>query len=203
MNKLLKFTLGLAAVATLAACNQQANNQSNNTNTSAPASSDSTDKQEKIVYVNSDTLAEKYQYFVDVRNKLEAKVTKARNDLQAKGQAYQRELAEYNQKAATMSASERQAAEERLIRHQNDLGQMDQKASTSIAEEEQTEFTKVYTTITDYLKRHSEENGYRLVLTYSKTNPAVLYADPVMDITNQVIDALNEEYKKKNEEKKK
>ena len=203
MNKLLKFTLGLAAVATLAAYNQQANNQSNNTNTSAPASSDSTDKQEKIVYVNSDTLAEKYQYFVDVRNKLEAKVTKARNDLQAKGQAYQRELAEYNQKAATMSASERQAAEERLIRHQNDLGQMDQKASTSIAEEEQTEFTKVYTTITDYLKRHSEENGYRLVLTYSKTNPAVLYADPVMDITNQVIDALNEEYKKKNEEKKK
>src|SRR5690606_6400328 len=203
MDKLLKFTLGLAAVATLAACNQQANNQSNNTNTSAPASSDSTDKQEKIVYVNSDTLAEKYQYFVDVRNKLEAKVTKARNDLQAKGQAYQRELAEYNQKAATMSASERQAAEERLIRHQNDLGQMDQKASTSIAEEEQTEFTKVYTTITDYLKRHSEENGYRLVLTYSKTNPAVLYADPVMDITNQVIDALNEEYKKKNEEKKK
>lgn len=203
MNKLLKFTLGLAAVATLAACNQQANNQSNNTNTSAPASSDSTDKQEKIVYVNSDTLAEKYQYFVDVRNKLEAKVTKARNDLQAKGQAYQRELAEYNQKAATMSASERQAAEERLIRHQNDLGQMDQKASTSIAEEEQTEFTKVYTTITDYLKRHSEENGYRLVLTYSKTNPAVLYADPVMDITNQVIGALNEEYKKKNEEKKK
>lgn len=139
---------------------------------------------------------------MEVRSKLEAKVTKARNDLQAKGQAYQRELAEYNQKAATMSASERQAAEERLIRHQNDLGQMDQNASTSIAEEEQAEFTKVYTTITDYLKRHSEENGFRLVLTYSKTNPAVLYADPAMDITGQVIDALNEEYKKKSEEKK-
>lgn len=202
MNKLVKLTLGLAAAATMVACNQQPSNNQTATST-APAASDSTDKQEKIVYVNSDTLAEKYQYFVDVRNKLEAKVTKARNDLQAKGEAYQRELADYNQKAASMSASERQAAEERLIRHQNDLGQMDQKASSSIAEEEQTEFTKVYTTITDYLKRHSEEKGYRLVLTYSKTNPAVLYADPVMDVTNDVVKALNEEYKKKNEEKKK
>ncbi|MGO1521354.1 MAG: OmpH family outer membrane protein [Sphingobacterium sp.] len=201
MNKLVKLTLGLAVVATIAACNQKPGDQP--AASSAPAATDSTDKQEKIVYVNSDTLAEKYQYFVEVRSKLEAKVTKARNDLQAKGQAYQRELAEYNQKAATMSASERQAAEERLIRHQNDLGQMDQNASTSIAEEEQAEFTKVYTTITDYLKRHSEENGFRLVLTYSKTNPAVLYADPAMDITGQVIDALNEEYKKKSEEKKK
>lgn len=201
MNKLVKLTLGLAAAATMVACNQTPNKQS--TAASTPVAADSTNKQEKIVYVNSDTLAEKYQYFVEVRGKLEAKVTKARDDLQAKGQAYQRELAEYNQKAATMSASERQAAEERLIRQQNDLGQMDQNASTSIAEEEQTEFTKVYTTITDYLKRHSEENGYRLVLTYSKTNPAVLYADPMMDITDQVIDALNEEYKKKSEEKKK
>lgn len=202
MNKLVKLTLGLAAVTAMMACNQQSNNNQP-TAANDPTATDSTDKQEKIVYVNSDTLAEKYQYFVDVRTRLEAKVTKARNDLQAKGEAYQRELAEYNEKAATMSASERQATEERLIRHQNDLGQMDQKASTSIAEEEQTEFSKVYTTITDYLKRHSEENGYRLVLTYSKTNPAVLYADPVMDITHQVIGALNEEYKKKTNEKKK
>ena len=203
MKKLGIFSLGLTIAASMLACNQQAG-----TATSSAAVSDSGNiaavgSTGAIMYVNSDTLAEKYQHFVDVRAKLEAKVTKARNDLQAKSQAYQRELADYNQKAATMSASERQATEERLIRHQNDLGQMDQKASADIAELEQTEFTKVYTNITDYLKRHSEEKGYRLVLTYSKTNPAVLYADPSMDITNQVIEALNKEYEKNKDKQEK
>ncbi len=197
MNKLLKISLGLVATAAIVSCNQQA---SEKPATEAPVSGTKTEvanEIDKIAYVNSDTLSEKYQYFKDVRNKLEAKVKKAQADLQAKGQAYQRELAEYQQKGGTMSASERQATEERLVRHQNDLGRMDQNASASIAQEEQTEFTKVYTTITDYLKKHSEEKGYKLVLTYSKTNPAVLYADPKMDITAQVLEALNKEYKEK------
>ena len=202
MNKILKITLGLVASAAIVACNQQQPAKTTTSNEPAAQTETVEKNVEKIVYVNSDTLSEKYQYFKDVRSRLEAKVKKAQNDLQAKGQAYQRELADYQQKAATMSASERQATEERLVRHQNDLGRMDQNASTSIAQEEQTEFTKVYTAITDYLKKHSEEKGYRLVLTYSKTNPAVLYADPAMDITNSVLDALNKEYKDKNAAKK-
>ena len=198
MNKLLKITLGLVATAAIVSCNQQAGTPTEKSTAPATTTTVAADPTDKIAYVNSDTLSEKYQYFKDVRAKLEAKVKKAQSDLQAKGQAYQRELAEYQQKAATMSASERQATEERLVRHQNDLGRMDQNASTSIAQEEQTEFTKVYTTITDHLKKHSEDKGYKLVLTYSKTNPAVLYADPKMDITSQVLEALNKEYKDKN-----
>lgn len=196
MNKLAKLSLGVLATVAIASCNQQ---QPKGTSTPATGTTatEAAPKEEKIVYVNSDSLSEKYQFFIDVRTKLEAKVKKAQSDLQAKGQAYQRELAEYQQKAATMSATDRQATEERLVRHQNDLGRMDQNASTSIAQEEQTEFTKVYTAITDYLKKHSEEKGYKLVLTYSKTNPAVLYADPKMEITTEVIDAINKEYKDK------
>ncbi len=199
MNRFLNLTLGILATAAVMSCNQK---PSTETTTATPAASTEVKPQsEKIVYVNSDTLSEKYQYFKDIRVKLEAKVKKAQADLQAKGQAYQRELADYQQKAATMSATERQATEERLVRHQNDLGKMDQNASSSIAQEEQTEMTKVYTTITDYMKKHAEEQGYKIVLTYSKTNPTVLYADPAMDITSTVVAALNKEYAEKNAKK--
>jgi outer membrane protein len=34
------------------------------------------------------------------------------------------------------------------------------------------------------------------VLTYSKSNPAVLYADESLDVTKAVVDGLNSEYKK-------
>ncbi|GAA4135959.1 hypothetical protein GCM10022216_10310 [Sphingobacterium kyonggiense] len=202
MNKLVKLTLGVVATAAIVSCNQQASKETPASSTPA-TSTQEVAKEEKIVYVNSDSLSEKYQYYKDVRTKLEAKVKKAQNDLQAKGQAYQRELAEYQQKGGTMSATERQATEERLVRLQGDLGRMDQNASANIAQEEQTEFSKVYSAVTEYLKKHSEEKGYKLVLTYSKTNPTVLYAEPSMDITKQVIDALNKEYSDKNASAKK
>ena len=63
--------------------------------------------------------------------------------------------------------------------------------------------TAVYTSITDYLTKHAKEKGYQYVLTYSKTNPAVLYADTKLDITKEVVEALNKEYKSKKEAEKK
>lgn len=202
MNKLFKtvsqVSLGLVVILAAASCNQNANTgtANNASNESASAVADPADE-EKIVYINSDTLAEKYEYYKDVRAKLEEKIKKAQSDLQSKGQAFQREVAEYQQKAGTMSASDRQATEERLARKQEELGRLDQNASASIAQDESTEFTNVYNTITAYLKKHAEEKGYTLVLTYSMSNPTVLYADQKMDITEEVIAALNKEYKDK------
>jgi|SRR5690606_19810810 outer membrane protein len=207
MNKLFKtvsqVSLGLVAVLAIASCNQNANTGATNTTNDSAASVANANKEEKIVYINSDTLSEKYEYYKDVRTKLEAKVKKAQSDLQSKGQAFQREVAEYQQKAATMSASERQATEERLARKQDELGRLDQNASASIAQDESTEFTNVYNTITEYLKKHAEEKGYELVLTYSVSNPTVLYAEKKMDITAEVVEALNKEYKDKKAKEKK
>ena len=196
-----KIACGLVLAIGLASCNQ-------GTGSGTPAEgNDSTKvevvKKEKIVYVNSDTLSEQYTYFKDIRTKLEAKAKKAQNDLQAKGQAFQREVAEAEKNVATMSAAERQATEERLARKQQELAQLNQNASNSLAQDEATEFNAVYTAITEYLKKHAEEKGYQFVLTYSKTNPAVLYADPKLDITTEVLTALNKEYDAKKATEKK
>ena len=199
MNKLFsnlsKVSFGIAAIAFAASCNQ--NTPANTTAHTDSTATSAVKVQEKIVYVNADSLSEKFVYFKDIRTKLEGKAKKAQNDLQSKGQAFQRELAEAEQKAPNMSASERQATEERLARKQQELAQLNQNASASLAKDEADELTAVYTTISDYLKKHAQENGYQYVLTYSKTNPAVMYADEKLDITKQVIEGLNKEYNEK------
>lgn len=205
MNKLFstgsKFALGLILATAAVSCNQ---NKSAGTSTKASDSTASNSaKEEKIVYVNSDSLSEKYEYFKDIRTKMESKVKKEEASFQSKGQAFQREVADYQQKAATLSASERQATEERLARKQQELGQIQQNASAAIQQEESKEFNAVYTAVTDYLKKHAEENGYSLVLTYSKSNPTVLYADSKMEITNEVVAGLNKEYSAKKATEKK
>lgn len=201
MNKLFKVlsvaSLGLTMAIVVSSCNQNAKPAASGSSDSSATVNTTNVKEEKIVYINSDTLSENYEYFKDIRTKLEGKVKKAQSDLQAKGQAFQREVADYQQKAPSMSAADRQATEEKLARKQDELGRLDQNASASIQQDESTEFNNVYNSITEYLKKHAEEKGYTLVLTYSKSNPTVLYADSKLDITKDVIDALNKEYKDK------
>ncbi|NGM73361.1 OmpH family outer membrane protein [Sphingobacterium sp. SGL-16] len=202
LSNLSKITLGIAIVAGAASCGQNTSNttaaKGDSTSSTAPA----TKTADKIVYVNADTLSAQYEYFKDAKAKLEGKAKKAQENLQSKGQAFQRELAEAEQKAATMSASERQATEERLARKQQELAQLNQNASASLAQDEQSEMTAVYNSITEYLTKHAKDNGYQYVLTYSKTNPAVIYADEKLDITKEVVAALNKEYKAKKTDKK-
>ncbi|UIR56489.1 OmpH family outer membrane protein [Sphingobacterium sp. SRCM116780] len=196
VSTLSKVTLGLAISVAAVSCNQGSKNSSSSTTKDSTSTKGSSEKVEKIVYINSDSLSQKYDYFKDIRSKLEAKVKKAQADLQSKSQAFQREVAEYQQKAASMSAAERQATEEKLARKQDELSRLDQNASSSIAQDESAEFNNVYNKITEFLKKHASDNGYTLVLTYSKTNPTVLYADSKLEITNEVVKQLNEEYKK-------
>jgi len=195
-----RVSFGLLLAGTIVSCNQGAKTQnepSKNDSNAVSKESQGSNK-DKIVYLNSDSLSEKYQYFKDIKSKLENKVKKAQADLQAKSAAFQREVADYQKNAATMSAADRQATEQKLARKQDELARLDQTASSSLAKDESEEFNNVYNKITEFLKKHASDNGYKLVLTYSKSNPTVLYADPSLEITNEVIKQLNDEYKSSN-----
>ncbi|MNG62838.1 Chaperone protein Skp precursor [compost metagenome] len=195
-----KVSFGLLLAGTIVSCNQGAKtqNEPSKNDSNAVSKESQGSSKDKIVYLNSDSLSEKYQYFKDIKSKLENKVKKAQADLQAKSAAFQREVADYQKNAATMSAADRQATEQKLARKQDELARLDQTASSSLAKDESEEFNNVYNKITEFLKKHASDNGYKLVLTYSKSNPTVLYADPSLEITNEVIKQLNDEYKSSN-----
>jgi outer membrane protein len=149
-----------------------------------------------VVYVNSDSLLTNYEYFKAVQKVFEDKSKKAQADLQAKGAAFQREVAAYQQNAGSLSADQRASTEERLARKQQELATYNQNAGNALANEEASENEKLYNKVADFLKVHAKEKGYKIVLTYSKSNPAVLYADESLDVTKQVLEGLNAEYKK-------
>lgn len=189
-----KIGLGIILATAAISCNQ-----SNSGTTASTTSADSTVaplSKDAIVFVNSDTLGEKYELLKEIRATLEDKAKKAQADLQSRSTAFQREVADYQQKAPTMSASERQSTEERLARKQEELGRHQQNAGNSLAQEEIAEQEKVYKKITEYLKGFAKENGYKYVLTYSASNAGVLYADESLEVTKEVVNALNEAYKK-------
>jgi outer membrane protein len=193
MNRhLFSVTASLLTVALfIASCKQEA------TKTTSPAKTEaSADKPtEAIVYVNSDSLLENYNYFKDLRSKMESKSKKAQVDLTAKNNAFQKEVAEYQQNAQTMSADARAATEQRLARKQQELATFNQNASSAIQNESAAENEKLYEKVAGFLKGYAKKKGYKMVLTYAKGNSALLYADESLDVTKDVVAGLNEAYK--------
>lgn len=193
MKKLITNISKIAAIfvitAIVVSCNkEQAKNEASKTGTTANTLD--------VVYVNSDSLLTNYEYFKAVQKVFEDKSKKAQADLQAKGAAFQREVAAYQQNAGSLSADQRASTEERLARKQQELATYNQNAGNALANEEASENEKLYNKVADFLKVHAKEKGYKIVLTYSKSNPAVLYADESLDVTKQVLEGLNAEYKK-------
>lgn len=186
-----KAALGLIIAAGIVSCNQGTPGKTASTDSVSTGNSTA----EKIVYVNSDSLLNNYEYFKEVRSKFEEKAKKAQSNLQSKGNAFQKEVAAYQKNAGTMSAEQRANTEERLARKQEELGKLNQNASSSLAQEEAEENEKLYNRVADFLKKHAQKKGYKLVLTYSTSNPTVLYADKSLEVTQEVVDGLNAEYK--------
>jgi outer membrane protein len=191
-------TFGLFATATLitafSAC------QNKDTKTTETKKTDSStaavSATEKIVFVNQDSLLNKYEYYKDLKIKFEGKTKNAQADMQAKGQAFQREVAQYQQSASTLAADQRKSTEERLARKQQELQTYQQNAGGALQNEQAVETEKLYDKVAGYLKTYAKEKGYKLVLSYTKGS-TILFADESLDVTSDVIKGLNAEYTKK------
>ena len=188
-----KVALGLLVAGSVAACKQAPTGT-----TAAPAASTTPTSGDKptTVYINSDTLYSKYNYAKDVNNALESKLKGAQGDMQSKTEAFQREVVDYQKNQATMPADQRQVTEQRLQREQQQLQGYQQNESAQLQDDKATQYQKVYDKVDDFVKQFAKQNGYKLVLTYSKNVQTVIYGDPSLDVTAEVTKGLNDAYTK-------
>jgi outer membrane protein len=186
-----KLTLAVLIAGSITACKQGPTTPA----ATAPAAA-STDNKNEIVYINSDTLSKNYAYVKDMDKRLTTKSDAAKSDLQSKGQAFQREVAEYQKSANTLPADQRQTTEQRLQREQQQLQSYQQNASAEIQNEQSVEMGKLYDKISEFVKSYAKEKGYKMVLTYSKNNTSMLYGDASLDVTADVVKRLNDAYAK-------
>jgi len=188
---ILNLALAVLVAGSITACKQGPATPAN----PAPAAA-STDAKNEIVFINSDSLSKNYTYVKDMDKRLTTKSDAAKSDLQSKGEAFQREVAEYQKSASTMPADQRQTTEQRLQREQQQLQSYQQNASAEVQNEQSVEMGKLYDKISDFVKSYAKEKGYKMVLTYSKNNTSMLYGDASLDVTADVVKRLNDAYAK-------
>lgn len=182
--------------ALVTACNTDQKPQATGTATPSAASTDSlaTAGTAEIVYINSDSLLSKYEYFKDARTRFQSKTEKAEKDLQSKAAAFEKEVQNYQRTGGNMTVEQRASTEQKLAQRQQQLQQQSQTTGNQLATEEAEEMKKIYDRVEAYLQKLSQEKGYKMVLTYSRGQSAILYGDNSLDITEEVLTGLNSEY---------
>lgn len=149
----------------------------------------------RIVYVNTDTLLNKYDYYKDVVKEFEQKRFQLQNDLSNKAKSFQNEVAFFQNKAQQggMTQEQLQTTQMQLQQKEQNIVAYRDKAGQDLGVQEAKKTDELLTKIQEYLKKFNSDNKYDMVIGYSKGG-GVLYAKEDMDITKQVLEGLNKDY---------
>lgn len=149
----------------------------------------------RIVYVNTDTLLNQYDYYKDVVKEFQQKRFQLENDLANKAKSFQNEVAFFQNKAQQggMTQEQLQTTQMQLQQKEQNIMAYRDKAGQDLVSQEAKKTDELLTKIQDYLKKYNSDNKYDMVIGYSKGG-GVLYAKEEMDITKQVLEGLNKEY---------
>jgi outer membrane protein len=150
----------------------------------------------KIVYVNTDSLLNNYQFYKDTQKEFENKGYRLQVDLGGRERALQNELGAIQQRAQTMSQAELQAADLTLKKKGSDLQAYSQQQQQKLAEDQSKRVDEIYTAIRDHIKSMNNNNKYEYVLGYAKGG-GILFADESVDVTKAIVEGLNSTYKAK------
>ncbi len=151
-----------------------------------------------IVYVNSDSLLEQYEFFKNERNLFEAAQNRIKNELKTQGERLQQDVDLYQKQAIGMTDLERGQKEEQLSMKQQQLMQRKEELLSKLDEDQGRSSEELYSRLNLYLKKLNKNRNYNFVLGFQKGG-GILFANDSLNITKDVVEGLNKEYR---EEKK-
>ena len=150
----------------------------------------------KVAYINSDSVLKHYDFYKEVKLRLEAKGKKLDTDLQNRAQALQGEIGAYQRNISTMTIGQAKAVEEDLGKKQQNFTLYQRSLEQEMSSEQGKVNEQLYGNITAFLKKYGEEKGLEVVLKFD-TSSDLLFGSSSVDITLDVVKGLNEAYQLK------
>lgn len=148
----------------------------------------------KIAYINIDTLNENYLFISDYVKVLKNKRITLETQMQAMSQKFQEdyESAQQSAQAGLLPPAEMENKKRDLERQQREL-ENKQIQMDKLAMDMQEKNEQLQKDVKDFLMENYE-GKYDFIMAYTSTVPTILLANPKLEITYQVLDALNAAY---------
>jgi outer membrane protein len=188
--------LALIALATVS-CNQKSPTQQVKQNGLPKSETTTNATTSSVAVVDIDTLADKCNYCKDGQKALEAKKNALTKQFNAKTQSLQNAVINFQKKAQAGQFTSQQEAQKQqaaLQKQQQDLQVFQERIERDLAKAQQEYQDKLRKDLNTFLKEYNKDGRFKVII--SKSGDNVLYTDPSVDITNDVIEGLNKSFAK-------
>ena len=152
-------------------------------------------QQDKIVFIDTSELINDYQEKKDIEAKYKAKVDVFDKKTDSLSKAFQAEAQDFDSKSKSMPQKAAQERYNQLMQKRQAVGQQLQMEQQLLSQESQTEIDSLVSKVKTFVKNYGEEKKYTFILGANEAG-SVLYGEEAKDITKEVLEALNERYKK-------
>ncbi len=148
-----------------------------------------------IAFVNMDTLIAKLDMWTDMQNALSEQQTKYDNELSNLQKNFQNKVNDLNNKVQKMliTQADAQTQAERLSAEEQDLYSRADEYQQRLAEQLAVNSNQVIDALNTFLKEFNADGRYQYIL--ANANNQILFADEAFDLTQQVVDGMNAQYK--------
>ncbi len=164
-----KFLWMASVVLILASCNQQT---------------------VKTGFVNNTKVVSDYTEMKAAQEKWTKKNNEVRAELEEKAKQFQIEVQGYQNIMNSMSKANREKKEQELMGKQQLLQRDQQSRVQEIQQGSQKEIDSIIGKVKDFIKDYGKKNGYTYI--YGETEASnILYGKEELDITDEIIEALN------------
>jgi len=155
-----------------------------------------------VAYVHGDSIQRNYR-FIEAREQTmfmavqqsQLAVERMARPLQEEAQ----ELIDYAS-GAGVAGDEVQMAQNRLYEIEAQLAQIQNEAQSRLVQMENALQVEVSQKLTDEVAIFAKENGIEVVLNWGLSGEGVLYGAPGFDVTEELLEFLNERYEEEEEE---
>ena len=148
-----------------------------------------------IVYVDLDRILTEYDMANDRRSVVETKVQNIEAEVTRRGKKLENDVIEFQNKIdkGLMTRSVAEAQSQKLQQQEAEFNNYAAQKQQEINEEQVVMMNQLADAIQTYLAKYNEEKQYAMILTNSGGSP-VITADAALNITDDVLAGLNEEY---------
>ena len=148
-----------------------------------------------IVYVDLDRILMEYDMANDLRSVVETKIQNIQAEVNRRGKKLENDIVDFQNKIdkGLMTRSVAEAQSQKLQQQEVEFNNYAAQKEQEIQEEQVVMMNQLGDAIQTYLTKYHAEKQYAMILTNSGGAP-VIAADATLDITDDVLAGLNEEY---------
>ena len=148
-----------------------------------------------IVYIDLDRIIMDYDMANDLRSVVETKAQNIQAEITRRGKKLESEVKSFQEKMnkGLMTRSVAEAQQQKLMQQEQEFNNYAAQKQQEIQEEQMVMMNQLGDAIKTFIDKYNVEKQYAMILTNTGGAP-VITADASLDITEEVLAGLNDEY---------